>query len=204
MNGRPYRGMSSEERLADRRERLMAAAYTLYCDPGFPETTIERLCAAARISNRAFYECFSGREELMEAVHDRCVQESLASVAKSVAQAPDSLLERIRAGIGGYIGYVTEDRRRARLMHLEVRRAGGCLTKAREQALAGFFEAVEIISPGDPALAGPAGNDRRLLALGVIGAIQELLTEWVLADDPPEVDHLIDAAVRVFHRAFVA
>ncbi|SFI45860.1 transcriptional regulator, TetR family [Streptosporangium canum] len=200
MNGRSYRGMSAEERLAERRERLITAAYTLYSDPGFPETTIEKLCAAARISNRAFYECFSGRNELLQAVHDRCVQETLLSVSKSIEQAPDTLLSRVEAGIAGYIGFVTEDRRRARIMHLEVRRAGDCLTRSRQQAVAAFSQ---IIAANVFDLPGAAKANQRLLALGMIGAIQELLIEWVLADDPPAVDHLISTAVHIFYRSFV-
>src|ERR1044072_5996381 len=98
MNGRSYRGMSADERLAERRERLVSAAYGLYADPGFPETTIERLCAAARISNRAFYECFSGRDELMQTVYDRCVHETLEVMTKAIDQAPDRLAARAQTG----------------------------------------------------------------------------------------------------------
>ncbi len=200
MNGRSYRGMSAEERLAERRERLISAAYTLYSDPGFPETTIEKLCAAARISNRAFYECFSGRSELMQALHERCVQETLVSVTKAVEQAPDTLLGRIEAGIAGYITFVTEDRRRARIMHLEVRRAGDCLTVSRQQAVKAFSKIIEA-SVFD--LPDTIEVNRHLLALGMIGAIQELLIEWVLAEDPPPVTSLISTAVHIFYRSFV-
>jgi AcrR family transcriptional regulator len=199
MNGRSYRGMSAEERLTERRERLISAAYTLYSDPGFPETTIEKLCASARISNRAFYECFSGRTELMQVVHDRCVHETLLSVAKSVQQAPDTLLGRVEAGITGYIDFVTEDRRRARIMHLEVRRAGDCLITSRQQAVKAFTNMIETIVADRPEA---VRTNRHLLALGMIGALQELLIEWVLADDPPETDRLISTAVHIFHRSF--
>ncbi|MFJ2031253.1 TetR/AcrR family transcriptional regulator [Streptosporangium sp. NPDC087985] len=200
MNKRFYRGMSAEERLAERRERLISAAYTLYADVGFPETTIEKLCTLARISNRAFYECFSGRNELLQAVHDRCVRETLLSVSNSLEQAPDTPAGRIEAGIAGYIGFVTEDRRRARIMHLEVRRAGDCLTRSRQQALAAFTRIVEtnVSDLPEATKANP-----HLLTVGVIGAIQELLIEWVLVDDPPEIDQLISTAVHIFHRSFL-
>lgn len=190
--------MSAEERLAERRERLIAAAYTLYSDPGFPETTIERLCAAARISNRAFYECFSGRNELMQAVHDRCVHETLRSVAKSIEQAPDTLATRIEAGIAGYINFVTEDRRRARIMHLEVRKAGDCLVGSRQLAVTAFTKMIETNVTDLPE---PVQAHRHLVTLGMIGAIQELLIEWVLADDPPSTDSMISAAVHIFYRS---
>ncbi|GAA5083461.1 TetR/AcrR family transcriptional regulator [Thermocatellispora tengchongensis] len=192
--------MSAEQRLADRRERLMMAAYTLFASPGFPATTIERLCTAARVSNRAFYECFSGREALMQAVYDRCVDETLQAVAAALATAPNSLDGRIEAGIAGYVTFVTKDPRRAHIMHVEVRRAGDCLTTARQRAVRGFSTMIEETASAFPDRM-PAENTH-LLALGVIGALQELLIEWVLSDVPPPVDQVISTAVHIFRRSF--
>lgn len=195
---RSYRGMSAEQRLADRRERLMTAAYTLYAKPGFASTTIERLCSEARISNRAFYECFGGREELLQALHERCVDESLAVVAKAVQEAPATLDGRIKAGIRAYIEFATADWRRARIMHVEVRRSGDVLAMSRQRAIDAFARIVEDASADFPLA---TGLNRRLVALGAIGALQELLIEWLLGDDKPDIDELVDVAVHIFNRA---
>ncbi|MEU4578102.1 TetR/AcrR family transcriptional regulator [Nonomuraea sp. NPDC023979] len=198
---RSYRGMSAEQRLADRRERLMTAAYTLYAKPGFTVTTIERLCSEARISNRAFYECFSSQEELLQVLHERCVEESLAVVAKALQDAPNTLDGRIKAGIRAYIEFATADWRRARIMHVEVRRSGDILSASRQRAIDSFARLVEDASAEFPAA---IVANRRLVALGVIGALQELLIEWLLADDPPEIDELVAVAVHIFGRSLGA
>ncbi|MEU5861034.1 MULTISPECIES: TetR/AcrR family transcriptional regulator [unclassified Nonomuraea] len=190
--------MSAEQRLADRRERLMTAAYTLYAKPGFAATTIERLCSEARISNRAFYECFGGREELLQALHERCVEESLAVVAKALQEAPSTLDGRVKAGIRAYIEFAAADWRRARIMHLEVRRSGDVLTASRQRAVDAFARLVEEASADFPQ--GPTLN-RRLVALGVIGALQELLIEWILAEEQPGIDELVEVAVHIFIRS---
>ncbi len=195
---RSYRGMSAEQRLADRRERLMTAAYTLYAKPGFAATTIERLCSEARISNRAFYECFGGREELLQALHERCVEESLAVVAKALQEAPGTLDGKAGAGIRAYIEFATADWRRARIMHLEVRRSGDVLTASRQRAVDSFARLVEEATAELPE---SAAVNRRLVALGVIGALQELLIEWLLADRPPDIDELVEVAVHIFSRS---
>ncbi|MFC4589237.1 TetR/AcrR family transcriptional regulator [Sphaerisporangium corydalis] len=197
--GRDYRGMTAEQRLADRRERLLTAAYTLFAGAGFTATTIERLCAAARISNRAFYECFTGREDLMRAVYDRCVQETLLTVAKAIGEAPPDPARRIQAGIREYITFVTRDARRARIMHLEVRRAGDILTGHRQRAVTDFTTIIEE-TLGD--LPEDLPEWTHLLSLGMVGAIQELLIEWVLADVPPPLENLIETAVHIFRRSF--
>ncbi|GGS95475.1 hypothetical protein GCM10010176_044230 [Nonomuraea spiralis] len=198
---RSYRGMSAEQRLADRRERLMTAAYTLYAKPGFAATTIERLCSEARISNRAFYECFGGREELLQALHERCVEESLAVVAKALQEAPSTLDGRVKAGIRAYIEFATADWRRARIMHLEVRRSGDVLTASRQRAVDSFARLVEEASADFPQA---RSLNRRLVALGAIGALQELLIEWILADEQPGIDELVEVAVHIFIRGLSA
>ncbi|GII75117.1 TetR family transcriptional regulator [Sphaerisporangium rufum] len=198
--GRDYRGMTAQQRLADRRERLLAAAYTSFARVGFTATTIERLCAAARISNRAFYECFTGREDLMRAIYERCVDETLLTVAKAIGEAPPDPGSRIKAGLGAYISFVTQDARRARIMHLEVRRAGDVLTAHRQRAVGAFAQIIEESLDGVPDLP-PARM--HLLALGLVGALQELLIEYVLAADPPPLEHLTETAVHIFTRTFI-
>ncbi|GIH27088.1 hypothetical protein Aph01nite_53980 [Acrocarpospora phusangensis] len=192
--------MSAEERLADRRERLILAAYTLFASPGFHATTIERLCATARISNRAFYECFSGREALMRAVYDRCVEETLQAITKAIDQAPPELDARIVAGITEYVKFVTADERRARIMHLEVRRAGDVLSNARQRAVLDFTKIIEG-TVNDLPVHQP--TELHLLSLALIGAVTELLIEWVVSDHPPATEVIVKTAVHVFRRAFI-
>lgn len=201
MDGRAYRGMSAAQRMADRRERLLGAAYTLFATRGFPNTTIERLCATARISNRAFYECFSGREALLRAVYHRCVDETLQWVTNSISDASAPLQSRIEVGITAYIDFVTHDPRRARIMHVEVRRSGYLLDAAHQRSVAAFARVIEEVLAEHPA---NHPRNRRLLVLGVIGALQELLIEWVLADSPPATDELACTAVHIFRTSFAA
>ena len=199
MTGREYRGMTADQRLADRRERLLSAGYVQFADPGFLFTTIERLCASARISNRAFYECFPGREELMRAVYERCVDETMAAVNRAVGSAPASLDARIEAGLREYITFVTRDVRRARIMNLEVRRAGDAVTRSRQRTVAAFARLIEKTAEDFPE---SLPEDPHLVVLGVIGAVQELLIEWVLATKPPPIERLIRAAVHIFRKSF--
>lgn len=194
--------MTAEQRLADRRERLLSAGFILFADAGFPTTTIERLCSMARISNRSFYECFpSGRDELMRAVYDRCVAETITAVTEAVRSRPAAgLASRVETGIRAYIDFVTRDRRRARIMHLEARRAGDALIESRRRAVRTFTRLIEeYLSPLRPA----ASPDLHLLALGVLGAVQELLIEWVLSPQPPPIDRLTGTAVHIFRRSLL-
>ena len=97
-----------------------------------------------------------------------------------------------------YIEFTTADWRRARIMHLEVRRSGDILAASRQRAVDSFARLVEEASAQFPQ---PAKPNRRLVALGVIGALQELLIEWLLAEEPPPIDELVGVAVHIFGRS---
>lgn len=196
---RGYRGMTPEQRLADRRERLLSAAYTQFADPGFCDTTIERLCTSARISNRAFYECFSGREDLLRAVYERCVEETAAAVSRAIHAAPYSLDARIEAAIRAYVTFVMADRRRARIMNLEVRRAGDTVHYVRQQKVAALAQMIEKSLAGFP---GGLPENSHLVVVGVIGAVQELLLDRMMSAKPAPIDAVINTAVTIFRKSF--
>ncbi|ADG87632.1 TetR family transcriptional regulator [Thermobispora bispora] len=197
---REYRGMSAAERQADRRERLLTAAYTLFAGAGYHATTIEQLCAAAHISNRAFYESFSSRADLMRAVFRRCVDDTLKAINQAIDKAPPTFQDRLVAAIEGYLRFVTEDARRARLMHLEARRAADILYEVRREAVQAFTQVIERAMAD---LSHPLPSDRHLLALGLCGAMTELVVEWVVSDPAPPVDKLIDVTVQMFRGSFL-
>jgi Transcriptional regulator len=196
---RGYRGMTPEQRLADRRERLLSAAYTQFADPGFSDTTIERLCTSARISNRAFYECFSGREDLMRAVYERCVEDTTAAVSRAIHAAPDSPEARVEAAIRAYVTFVMADRRRARIMNLEVHRAGDAVDYVRQQKVSALAQLIEKALTGFP---GGAPENAHLVAVGVIGAVQELLLDRMMSAKPAPIDAVIDTAVNICRKSF--
>ena len=77
---RSYAGRTAAERRAERRERLLEAGLQLFGTDGYAATSIEKLCAAAGVSTRSFYEEFDGREALLMALHDRVTQRALDAV----------------------------------------------------------------------------------------------------------------------------
>src|SRR5918999_5383455 len=92
---RTYRGLSAQERLTDRKERLLAAALERFGGQGYSATTIEMLCTDARVSTRGFYECFDGRESLLRVLYDRILGESGRRVRQALDMADGTV-----AGVG--------------------------------------------------------------------------------------------------------
>jgi AcrR family transcriptional regulator len=193
--GRVYGGRSETERRADRRARLLAAGLELFGTEGWAGATIERLCAQAGVATRSFYEEFASRDLLLLAVYEDVLRGLIDSVLPTVAAGTPE--ERIRLGLTGYVGYLTEDPRRARVVHHEIRLAG-TLERQRQRMLTRFAELI-----GSEARL-PRDERSRVLGLALAGAVSEVLVDWVAQPEPrPETGPLVDTLVMLYAKALV-
>lgn len=175
--GRSYAGRDRRSRQAHRRSRLLEAAFDLFGSPKGPGTaTVERICTQAGVATRAIYEEFGGRDELLEAVYE--------AVARDTENAMDSALDQsgdhMRKTIAAYVGFLTEDPRRARIAHLAPKGNG----------------------PSDPQrtttslLVERVGSQRGpLTTIGMVGAVDAVMSYWAQAQPPPATNQVVDELV---------
>ena len=190
--GRVYGGRSEHERRSDRRTRLLNAGLDLFGTDGWQAATIERLCAAAGVATRSFYEEFASREALLLAVYEQVMDGVLDTVLPAVQSSTGSLEDRIRVGLGGYVDYLTEDPRRAKVAHREIRVAG-VLENDRHAMVLRF---AEVIAKQAKLESGAAG---RALGLALAGAVSEVLVDWAAHPEPrPRTEPMVDALVRLY------
>jgi AcrR family transcriptional regulator len=190
--GRVYGGRSETERRADRRARLISAGLDLFGTEGWAGATIERLCASAGVATRSFYEEFSSREALLRAVYEDVMSGVVATILPKVAACHGTTEERIQVGISGYVGYLTEDPRRARVAHREVR-AAGVLETDRHAMVLRFAEIIATETRLER-----SGNGR-VLGLALAGAVTEVLVDWVAQPEPrPATGPIIDTLVQLY------
>lgn len=192
--GRVYGGRSEDERRADRRARLLAAGLELFGTDGWAGTSIERLCSAAGVATRSFYEEYAGREQLLLAVYDDALAGAAQAVLHAVERVADPL-ERTRAGVRAYVGHLTEDPRRAQVVNREVRAAGAHpdVLAHRRATVVRFTElvALEVRDRRE----GDDEDTRRTLALAITGAVNEVLSDWVSSPQPRPSTEPIERAL---------
>jgi AcrR family transcriptional regulator len=175
---RPYRGVSAEERRARRRQQLIESMLELVAADGMAGATMTAVCARAGLTERYFYESFSDREALLNAVFDSCMveldQEMFAALD---ASAPD-LLERCRAAAGAMISVLTDDPRKARFYleaagseTLKERRAGAI--RAHADVLAGQIR--ELRGLEEQVYEAPL----RLATLVLLAGVAEAIVTWL-------------------------
>lgn len=98
------------------RGRLLRAGRALFAAYGYANTTVEQLCAEAKVPVRAFSQQFTSREALLIALYDEVATRGLrASEAVLLSDGMDecSTEERFRRLFDAYVRAVTADPRGA-------------------------------------------------------------------------------------------
>ncbi|CQD15606.1 TetR family transcriptional regulator [Mycolicibacterium conceptionense] len=114
---RAYGGQSAHARQAQRRERLLDAALEVMARNEWRGATVEKLCGAANLNKRYFYESFTDLDALAAAVVDD-LAESLRSVTVAAADAAtDEPLEaQALVSVTAAVRALVDDPRRARVL----------------------------------------------------------------------------------------
>ncbi len=193
---RKYGGQTPAERAADRRDRLVAAALKLFGSQGYHNTSIEQLCAEARVTARHFYEEFGDRERLFRAVYDRVIAESAQAILVGLASVPRDAPNRIEAGVRSFVEFMLVDPRRARIQCLESLGVSDSFTAYRRDVLRSFARLVA--READDAIARTEPRELHLAALALTAGADSLIIEHLVDPEGAPVDAIVRVVTHIF------
>jgi AcrR family transcriptional regulator len=200
---RLYRGISSSERGAQRRERFMQAGLELFGTHGYAGTSIRAVSAEAGLNSRYFYESFKSREDLLYWVYRRIIYEIAGASAEGTATAT-TVEETARAGLRAGWTILTEDPRKARVVALEVVGVSDRIERLRRITRHRFADLLfaDLLARNSPRAAddGPSTLDPVLAGRALMGGVMDLLIDWING----EFDASLDEIVEHFTQLFVA
>ncbi|HET6288901.1 MAG TPA: TetR/AcrR family transcriptional regulator [Amycolatopsis sp.] len=195
-HSRMYRGVDTEQRRAERRERLLEAALDEFTTRGYHRTKIADLCARAGVSTRNFYEKFASKEALLLELHahiNTVAMKRMLPVLESLADA--DALTRITTLLDAFVAAVTSDPRYPRLNYVE---APG-ISQAMERQHRDWFNRYTDFIEAECDRAAAAGlapkRDYHLTAIALVGAMTGILREWQ-AHEPPLPANAVAAEIR--------
>lgn len=178
---RSYRGVDTERRVQNRRIALIEAGLELFGSRGYRATSVKSVCDQAGLTERYFYESFPNREGLLGGLFDTLVAE-LDTRLRAIAGGDHGAGERVRRIIVEFFGFMHDDPRRARVMLFEVLGVGPDIDRRYQAAVRELARILE--KPGLGLFPEQSTNDdgRRVISIGLVGAITQIATQWVLED----------------------
>ena len=197
---RTYRGITAAQRQAERRERFMDAGLELFGTLGYARTSVRAVSAAASLNSRYFYESFRSREDLLYCVYQRITADIFTRAREATARE-DTIEDQARAGLRAAWMVVTGDRRKAKIVAVEVVGVSERLERRRHetrQVLA------QLTADNALALAGTGVRLRLspvLTARFLMGGVVEVLLEWINGDLDVAADDVVEHFTALFTAA---
>lgn len=187
---RSYRGQSQEQRRAERRARLIAAAIAVYGERGYHQATVKAVCEAAGLTERYFYESFANSESLLIDSYYAVAYAVLGEILRAGEAAGRGKVARSRAMLHAYFSALQREPRSARVFLVEIRGVSRAVDEAFEASLRTIGrEVARLLAPG--------AVDDELLQAGVIGGVIHIAMHWIRNGYQPPIDDAVDTALRL-------
>lgn len=197
--GRVIRGLTAEQRKAERREQLLDAALDLIATHGYLGTSIEQICSTAYVGTKSFYEVFDSREDCYVALLQRTSERLMAAMMAVAARAEGNERQAVPGIISAFAHALLDDPRVAKVTFGQ---AGGISKTVERQRrtnrrwAAGFLEQIWDRYDGMPDSAEELAQDepdlraRHAIAIGLVGGLFDLIADWLLDADPEVPDQV--------------
>lgn len=216
--GRTYGGVSAAQRQQQRRTALVEAGLELFGTEGYPNVSVKKICDEAGLTQRYFYESFPDRVNLLGATYEHCVEIArnatllaaagvLERTGVKGASIPSAVIPALaEEALGGYIRSLVDDRRRARVILIEV---VGVAPEIEKLRLGAIHDWADLIA-GFATDGRPPTPKQRIATIGLVGAITQLLVDWQMAISDPISENAgpdlfqVDAIHQVVTEMFVA
>ncbi len=198
---RPWRGIGPEQRVADRRSRLMEAGLEVFCAAGFQQAKVRDVCREAGLTQRYFYESFTTKEALLAAITDEVVTDLIVAARPGIELGATDVEVAIDTIAHAVVASLTDDPRRARILFVE---AVGVSRELEDRRRILIGSLADVVRAAADLAFGPRASQSRdveLIARGLIGAAQELLIAYVRGEIELTRSELIQHFARILLQA---
>ena len=180
------------------REALVAAAFQLFLERGYEQTTVDDIVALAGVGRRSFFRYFPSKEDVVFPDHERCLADMTAFLGESSDDEPvQRVCDAVRIVLRMYTENPTFSVQRYRLTKKVpgLRAYELSVVWRYERALAEYLRA---------RFAGRRGGTLQadVIAAAVVAAHNNALRSWLRSDGEGDSEAAVDQALGYVQSAF--
>ena len=176
---RRYSGQSFEDRLTERRQKLILAAVMVAGRVGLEAASVAAICAEAGLTARYFYESFPTREAIFVEAYRAVQNEVLTRIGAASAAGGDPA----RRALAGFFTAIQSRPDLARVFLIDLDDHGGAMRLASFEG-AGKLRKAFGLKATHP-----------LMQAGIIGAIVDIAKRWIESDFAEPVEKVVEIAL---------
>ena len=202
----PRNSASASKRVVvtDKREAILRAATRVFAEKGFFNAKVADIAKAAGVADGTVYLYFKNKDDLLHSLFDRAMDEFIAEGRRELA-ALDRPEDKLRRVAQLHLERLGADRDLAIVFQVELR---GSIKFMQEFSAAGFAEYLDVIrmTIEDGQKLGVFRKDLKpiVCAKMLYGALDEMVTNWVLSSKSYPLAPMADEVLKVFFGGLLA
>lgn len=190
--------------IADKREAILRAAIKVFAGNGYFNSKVSDIAGEAGIADGTVYLYFKSKDEILHSIFDRAMGEFIADGKRQIENLPDPVAKLTRIA-HLHLEKLGADRELAVVFQVELR---GSTKFMQEFSAAGFAEYLDIIRRtfADGQELGLFRDDMKPVVCAKIlyGALDEMVTNWVLSEKSYSLGPMADEVLKIFFRGVAA
>lgn len=167
-----------------RRGAIMRAAVGVFAERGYFASRMREIAERAGVADGTLYLYFRGKEDLLASLLEEHAQAFLVRARRDALALADPG-EKLRVVVERHLASLENDRALAHVFQIELRHTRRFLRRVARGQLADYLQLLqEIINEGIQLGSFRSDIPAEVAARAVFGAIDELITSWVLTSRP--------------------
>ncbi|MFV2071654.1 MAG: TetR/AcrR family transcriptional regulator [Thermoanaerobaculales bacterium] len=170
-----------------KRRRILRAAIDVFADKGYFTARMTDIADAAEVADGTLYLYFEGKEHLLMSIFDDVLGRFINRLDEEIARLDDPV-EKLSVMVRLHLETMGRDHALANVLQIETRHSRRFMSLFTRGKLGEYLNRVRAIIEEGQEL----GMFRRNISPGlatnlVFGAVDELVTSWLLADQPGDL-----------------
>lgn len=174
---------SAPDRGTDKRERILAAAETVFAKHGFFAARVAEIAKEAGVADGTIYLYFKSKDDLLISWFETRMKQVNEVLRAEIATQPPR--DQLRAFIKRYLQLVHDEPVAAEVLTIELRQSSKFMKEYENPQFADFLRMLGgIIAAGQERGELDASIPSHVAARMIFGMLDELALAWVLAKQP--------------------
>lgn len=190
--------------ITDKREAILRSAVKVFARKGYFNSKVADIAGEAGIADGTVYLYFKSKEEILHSIFDRAMEEFISEGKREISRI-ERADEKLRRIAELHLERLGADRDLAIVFQVELR---GSIKFMEEFSAAGFAEYLSIIHETieDGQKSGVFRKDLNATVGSKIlfGALDEMVTNWILSKKTYALAPLADEVLKVFFRGTIS
>lgn len=190
--------------VTDKREAILRAATTVFAEKGFFNSKVADIAKAAGVADGTVYLYFKNKDDVLHSIFDRAMDKFIAEGRRELATL-DKAEDKLRRIAELHLERLGADRDMAIVFQVELR---GSIKFMQEFSAAGFSEYLDIIRATieEGQKSGALRSDLKpiLCAKMFYGALDEMVTNWILSSKKYPLAPMADEVLKIFFGGLLA